>query len=157
MSSKRRELLMCVLHRAGVPLTSGQVEDAAIGLATAEEWPELELKALTRKSVSGLLVNLEKSDRLMVDGEVSEDGRSGMVPTYRPYASYDPSYPVPDCPQSKRIPKESDYESHSKSQLITLLDMHDGLAEVHARFMTDLERWRVRARRTLADAGMGRD
>jgi len=58
MTDARNELLLSALRRATTPLTSGDVLDAAMGLAEAEGWTPAQLASLSRKAVSKRLQNL---------------------------------------------------------------------------------------------------
>jgi hypothetical protein len=156
MSDTRNQLLLAALHRAGKPLTSGDVLDEAVGLALAENWKPEQIAELNRKSVSKRLQNMVDAGLIMMAGQVLDESSRRMTPAYEPIGPRMPSMLIPEAPSMPvRTPtKEADYAELSKSQLIALLDVHDGLAQCHGRFMDDLERWREKSRSRLAAVGL---
>lgn len=155
MSDTRNQLLLAALQRAGKPLTSGDVLDAAVGLALAEGWLPEQTAELTRKSVSKRLQNMVDAGLVMQSGQVMDEASRRMTPTYEPIGPKLPNAPIPEAPSMPVRTKDADYADLSKSQLIALLSVHDAFASCHSRFMTDLDNWREKSRRELAAVGLG--
>lgn len=156
MSDARNQLLLAALQRAGKSLTSGDVLDSAVGLALSENWTPEQVAELTRRSVSKRLQNMVDAGLVMQDGQVMDEPSRRMTPTYSPIGPRQPNMLVPEAPSMPaRATKDSDYTDLSKSQLIALLDVHDGLAQCHSRFMSDLDSWREKSRSRLAAVGLG--
>ena len=156
MVDARNDLLLAALRRAGKPMASGDVLDAAVGLATAEGWTAEQLASLTRKAVSKRLQNLCAGGQVKEVGSVVDPSSRRMTPTYLS-ADHNPNARVPPPPSlpERTAAKESPYSGLEKSQLIALLDVHDALAQCQFRFMRDLDDWREKARRQLLAVGLG--
>lgn len=155
MGDARNELLLSALRRAGTPLTSGDVLDAAVGLAQAEEWTPQQLANLTRKAVSKRLQNMVEEGAITNGSEVLDTTSRRMTPTYLA-TDPNPNAWVPPAPSAPaHTPKDSPYAGLEKSQLIALLDVHDSLAQCLSRHMQDLDSWREKSRQRLLAVGLG--
>lgn len=157
MADARNELLLSALRRASKPLTSGDVLDAATGLAEAEGWTPEQLANVTRKAVSKRLQNMAEVGLVAEVGSVLDEGSRRMTPTYMGVGQSDPAAPVPPPPSitERAAAKESPYDGLEKSQLIALLDVHDSLAQVMSQHLQDLAGWRERSRQRLLAVGLG--
>jgi len=157
MTDSRNELLLSALRRATTPLTSGDVLDAAVGLAEAEGWAPEQLASLSRKAVSKRLQNMVEAGLVMQAGEVFDESGRRMTPTYEPIGPRLPHAPIPEAPRmpARDAAKDSLYDSLEKSQLIALLDVHDSLAQVMCQHLQDLAGWRERSRQRLLAVGLG--
>lgn len=155
MSDARNDLLLATLRRACKPMTSGDVLDAAMGLAEAEGWTAQQLAPLNRKSVSKRLQNMADAGAINVCSDVLDGSARRMTPTYAaPDLNPNACVPLPPS-EPVRAPKDSPYEGLEKSQLIALLDVHDSLAQCLTRHMQDLDSWREKSRARLAAVGLG--
>jgi len=156
MTDARNELLLSALRRATTPLTSGDVLDAAVGLAEAEGWTPAQLASLSRKAVSKRLQNLADAGVVGLGQSVLDGDARRMTPTYIAKTP-NPNEPVPPPPSvaPRAAAKESPYDGLEKSQLIALLDVHDSLAQCLSRHMQDLDAWREKSRQRLLAVGLG--
>jgi len=157
MSTRRNELLLCALRRAGRPLTAGDAVDAAVGLATAEGWEPAQLEELTVKSASKLLQNMV-GKQIELGSPTYDTQSHRAVPTYT-VAVYDAKAEVPPAPQIRlhRPDKASPYNGMNKVKLLAILETHDDFLEAIGRFFHDLSVQREKARRRFAAAGFDED
>jgi hypothetical protein len=156
MTDVRNELLLSALRRATTPLTSGDVLDAAVGLAEAEGWTPEQLASLSRKAVSKRLQNMVDAGVVALASQYFDPVSRRLTPTYTA-AVRNPNAVVPPPPSvaPRAAAKESPYDGLEKSQLIALLDVHDSLAQCLSRHMQELDSWREKSRQRLLAVGLG--
>jgi len=156
MSDKYNDLLLAALQRAGKPRTSGQLLDAATGLALAEGWDTEQRAKLSRKSVAKRLQGMESRGLVRAEGSTFDEDQGRMTPLFLPVSGYDARALVPAPPSTEHAPssKASTYDGLNRSQLLAVLDVHDAFAECIGRFMADLSQQREKARQRLLAVGV---
>lgn len=148
-------LLLAALKRAGEPMDSGSVLDAAAGLAESEGWAPAQVSRLTRKSVSKRLQNMVANGVLVQQGKAF-DGPSGrMTPKYAPKDGYDAKASIPEPPSGLHHDRATAYDGMTKLQLHELLAVQDDMLECMGRFMSDLRTTTSKARQRLLASGLG--
>lgn len=168
--SARNDLLLAALKRAGKPLDSGDVLDAAVGLAMADGWEPEQVASLNRRSIATRLQNMVDEGLLTRAGMGMDNVSRRTTPLYAPAAGYDAHAAVPKPPTPARAPaaRASVFDGLSTTQTCTLLDVQDELLALFARqqqaqqqvqqqFMQELAVAREKARNRLLAAGLGRD
>lgn len=159
-NDKRYQLLLAVLKRAGKPVGSDDVLDAATGLALDGGWSPAQLKSFSsRRSVSKLLQNMLTSGLVSEGPQAIDAGARRSMPTYQPVDGYDLRAPVPPPPEGEVSPRasaRSSYDGMSQPQLLAVLEAHDDVIECIGRFFHDLSNTREKVRRRLAAVGLER-
>lgn len=157
MSDKQNQLLIAAMLRAGKPVASDDLLDAATGLALDEGWDRMHMQWLTRRSVARRLQLFEEQGIVRQRGSAIDSASRRPTPLYEPVVGFDSAAVVPAPPEFSRkdVKAEASYDNLSRSQLLAVLDVHDGIAGCLQRFMTDLGRERERARARLLAAGLG--
>lgn len=152
------DLLLASLRRAGEPMASDDLLDAATALALADGWEPEQVSALNRRSVATRLRNMEAGGKVTQVGVTMDEPSRRTTPVYAPVDGYDVSATAPEPPPPSRTTSPgSTYANLERSQLIALLDVHDALAQCTARFFSDLDAWREKSRARLQAVGLGRD
>lgn len=144
-ADKLNDLLLAALQRAGKPSTSGDLVDAATGLALAEGWNPEQAAKLTRKSVAKRLQHMEKAGDVRTEGSAFDTTLDRMTPTFVPVRGFNARAPVP-TPPGEHAPtgKAGSYESMTRTQLIAVLDVQDEMLAEFARHLQEQERFFVR-------------
>jgi hypothetical protein len=155
MSDTRNELLLVALHRAGRPMASDDLLDAAHGLALNEGWSPAQVAPLTRKSVAKRLQNMVGSGQLKVAGAAMDEASRRTTPTYVPATGYDLRAVVPEPPRIANPAPTTAYDGMDRTQLLAVLEAHDDVVECVGRFFADLTSVREKVRRRLLAAGLG--
>lgn len=157
MSDTRNQLLLAALQRAGKPLASDDLLDAAVGLALAEGWTPEQTRELSRRSIAARLQNMLASGLVVQTGDALDDAARRLTPLFAPAAGYNARAMVPGSPTPGRADtaRESPYGSMDRTQLMAVLEAHDDMLECIGRFFTDLTTVREKVRRRLQAAGMG--
>lgn len=153
MTAAINDLLLVALQRSGKPLDSGAVLDAATGIAQADGWSRNVIDSLNRKSVSKRLANMAGEGIVRYAGERLDERGSRMTPLFAPAGEYDAAAVSPPAPPMK-APKSTAYDHLSRTQLITLLEVHDDQAQMISRFERDLNNWRATTRAKLMAVGL---
>lgn len=158
-----RDFAVAILHQAGKPLTAGEVVEHMVVLATAEGHPEKFWRGCDASAMFGHLRALE-ADGIVERNGTKPDGRAGRPsPAWQPTAPRIPNASIPFPPEEDEAAAETPqaeppvdpYAGLNKTQLFTLLAVHDELAALTARHMRELRDWNECARRTLAAVGLG--
>lgn len=157
MSDTRNQLLLAALQRAGKPLASDDLLDAAVGLALAEGWTPEQTRELSRRSVAARLQNMLASNLVVQVGDALDETSRRLTPLFAPTGLYNPRASVPCAPTPGRADagRESPYGSMDRTQLLVVLEAHDDMLECIGRFFADLTTVREKVRRRLHAAGMG--
>lgn len=166
MNDRRNDLLLAALARGGVPMTSDQVLDGAMGLAEAEGWEPHQLAALNRRSVATRLRNLEAQGTVLGAGQAFDEAARRMTPTYTPADGFNAKAAVPPPPAEpattrRGAPERNHYEGLDRMQLVAVLDAQDAMMVELARqaqeavaFIHRLDALREKVRARLVAAGV---
>lgn len=157
MSDKKNQLVLAALLRAGKPSGSEDLLDAAIGLATSENWTPEHLADFNRRSIAKRLQNLEEQGLVKQAGAGLDARARRTTPLYTPVGDWNPRAAVPPPPFATADGGRVGQRAHAmmdRTQLLALLDAQDDLLGVMHRFLSDLQAARERHRARLAAVGL---
>lgn len=155
-----RELALYVLGRArGRPLAADEVTECMLSLAQHEGLPKPCWAGINPQSVAGMLKSLQNAGLAEQLPDAARHARAGRAaPAWR-LAPGQPNPPMPLPPDDEGLAGqpakvEDPYEGLSRQQLITLLKVHEDLAETMGRFKVQMADFQQELERKAEDARM---
>lgn len=150
-----RKLALACLSRASNPMTAAELAEYMSGAAQAEGHPKACWRAITGPMVAGVLRTLQ------AQGEVTctpvfhtRHAREVSVWTVTTQSGDDRSFPLPpDDEMPEADPVKTPYDHLSREQLVALLEIHDDLGGLVAKFQQELSEFTAKARQRLALVG----
>lgn len=163
----RQDFTLAVLVRNGRPMTAGEIAEHIAVLAPSEGHPDECWRGCSPQAVAGHLRTLELRELVQKDGQRDNSRAGRSEPTWRPAGAYDQScaIPLPPDPDEPAEPARATatltppavncpYANLSRTQLYTLLGVHDQISGAVSRFFREIDEINDRARRNLSAAGI---